>query len=171
MTASKTKIFMKFISLPIPMRDREKRRKDTKMEEMMQEKLPSLKGAEPEELAHAIFDVLDAKKAQNIKVLRVNDQTVITDYFVICTGNSSTQVKSLGGELEYKMGLRGVDPVHYEGRDSDGWVVIDYSSVIVHIFNRELRDFYQLEKLYGDAEEIHFAGIDDVVGNAGEEQE
>ncbi len=130
------------------------------MEETMKS-LPSLKGAHALELAHAIFDVLDAKKAHKLKVLRVNDQTVITDYFVICTGNSSTQVKSLGGELEYKLGLRGVDPVHYEGRDSDGWIVIDYGTVIVHIFNRELRDFYQLEKLYGDAEEIHFVGIDD----------
>ena len=62
--------------------------------------------------------------------------------------------------------------MHYEGRDSDGWVVLDYSSVIVHIFNRELRDFYQLEKLYGDAEEIHFVGIDESFEkNAGEEEQ
>ena len=134
------------------------------MEEMIQEKLPSLANATPEELAHAIFDVLDAKKAQNIKVLRVNDQTIITDYFVICTGNSSTQVKSLAGEVEYRLGLRGVDPTHYEGRDNNGWVVLDYDTVIVHIFNRENRDFYKLEKLYGDAEEIVFRGIDDKIG-------
>ena len=131
------------------------------MEEMLNQQLPSLEGAAPEELAHAIFDVLDAKKAQNIKVLHVEDQTVITDYFVICTGNSSTQVKSLGGEVEYKLGLRGVDPVHFEGRDNNGWIVLDYSSVIVHIFNRENRDFYKLDKLYGDAEEIKFVSIDE----------
>ncbi len=135
------------------------------MEEMMQEKLPSLANAAPEELAHAVFDVLDAKKAQNIKVLRVNDQTIITDYFVICTGNSSTQVKSLGGEVEYKLGLREVDPLHYEGRDNNSWVVLDYSSVIVHIFNRENRDFYKLDKLYGDAEEIKFVSIDERAAN------
>ena len=134
------------------------------MEEMLEQTLPSLEGAAPEELAHAIFDVLDAKKARDIKVLRVNDQTVITDYFVICTGNSSTQVKSLGGEVEYRLGLRGVDPAHYEGRDEGGWVVLDYSSVIVHIFSRENRDFYKLEKLYGDAEDVTFAGIDDKIG-------
>jgi len=134
------------------------------MEEMLNEKLPSLEGATPEELAHAIFDVLDAKKAQNIKVLHVEDQTVITDYFVICTGNSSTQVKSLGGEVEYRLGLRGVDPVHFEGRDNNGWIVLDYSSVIVHIFSRENRDFYKLEKLYGDSREIVFEGIDDKIG-------
>ena len=134
------------------------------MEEMLNQQLPSLEGAAPEELAHAIFDVLDAKKAQNIKVLHVEDQTVITDYFVICTGNSSTQVKSLGGEVEYKLGLRGVDPVHFEGRDNNGWIVLDYSSVIVHIFSRENRDFYKLEKLYGDSREVVFEGIDDKIG-------
>ena len=96
------------------------------MEEMLQSSLPSLEDATPEELAHAIFDVLDAKKAQNIKVLRVHDQTVITDYFVICTGNSGTQVKSLGGEVEYKMELRGVDPLHFEGRDNKAKELIDF---------------------------------------------
>ena len=134
------------------------------MEEKVMEQLPTLHGASPEELAHAIFDVLDAKKAHNIKVLRVEDQTVITDYFVICTGNSSTQVKSLGGEVEYKLELRGVSPTHFEGRDNNGWIVLDYDSVIVHIFNRENRDFYNLEKLYGDAQEITFEGIDDKIG-------
>lgn len=123
--------------------------------------LPSLAGADPETLAQAIFDVLDEKKAGDIKVLRVHDHTVITDYFIICTGRSSTQVKSLGGEVEFKLGERGVDPAHYEGRDNGNWVVLDYSSVIVHIFSRESREFYKLEKLYGDAEEIHFMSIDE----------
>lgn len=126
------------------------------MDELKEEQLPTLAGAAPEELARAIRGVLDSKKAHKIKVLKVRDQTVITDYFVICTGNSGTQVKSLGGEVEYRIGLRGVDPDHYEGRDNNGWIVIDYGTVIVHIFNRENRDFYQLEKLYGDAEEINF---------------
>ena len=124
-------------------------------------KLPSLAGAAPEELAHAVFDVLDARKAEDIKILHVHDHTVITDYFIICTGRSSTQVQSLGGEVEFKLGERGVAPAHYEGRDNGNWVVIDYSSVIVHIFSRESREFYKLEKLYGDAEEVRFAGIDE----------
>ena len=131
------------------------------MEETMKQALPSLEGAPSEELAHAVFDVLDEKKAENIKVLRVKEQTVITDYFVICSGRSSTHVKSLGGEVEYKLGLRGVDPLHFEGRDNNNWVVVDYGSVILHIFSGESRDFYKLEKLYGDAEEIKFVGLDD----------
>ena len=130
-------------------------------QEVLEEKKPPLTGAGPEELAHAIFDVLDAKKAGDIKVLRVEDHTVITDYFIICTGRSSTQVKSLGGEVEFKIGERGVDPAHYEGRDNGNWVVLDYHSVILHIFSQESRDFYKLEKLYGDAQEIHFLSIDE----------
>ena len=140
------------------------------MEDMMKEVLPSLEGATPEELAHAIFDVLDAKKAQKIRVLRVHDQTVLADYFVLCTGNSSTQVKSLGGEVEFKLGLRGVDPLHFEGRDNNNWVVLDYSSVIVHVFSRESRDFYNLDKLYSDSEEIVFEGIDEKAAKESEQQ-
>ena len=132
-----------------------------KMEETLNQALPSLENATPEELAHAVFDVLDEKKAENIQVLYVKEQTVITDYFVICTGRSSTHVKSLGGEVEYKIGLRNVDPVHYEGRDNNNWVVVDYGSVILHIFSGESRDFYKLEKLYGDAKQVHFQSIDE----------
>lgn len=131
------------------------------MDESEYAKLSALTDAKPEELAHAIFDILDAKKAEKVQVLRVHDQTVITDYFVLCSGRSSTQVKSLGGEVEFKLGLRGVDPAHYEGRDNGNWVVLDYSTVIVHIFSRESREFYNLEKLYSDAEEIHFSSIDE----------
>ena len=138
----------------------------------MQEKIPALNAeSSPREMAQAIFDVLDAKKAYKLKVLRVNDQTVITDYFVIATGNSTTHVKSLGGEVEYKLSLCGIDPLHYEGRDSDGWVVLDYGFVMVHIFSRDLRDFYQLEKLYGDAEEIHFVSIDEAAEAASSKEE
>lgn len=124
-------------------------------------KLPSLAEADPKTLANAIFDVLDEKKAEDIRVLRVHDHTVITDYFIVCSGRSSTQVKSLGGEVEFKLGERDVAPAHYEGRDNGNWVVLDYGSVIVHIFSRESREFYKLEKLYGDAEEIHFESIDE----------
>lgn len=131
------------------------------MKELEQEVLPSLAGAAPKELAHAVFDVLDAKKAHHIRVLKVLEHTVLTDYFVLCTGNSGTQVKALADEVEYKLGLRGIVPQHFEGRDSNGWIVVDYGSVLVHIFSRENRDFYQLDKLYGDAEELHFVGIDE----------
>jgi len=118
--------------------------------EMTTEKLPTLKDATAEELANAIAEVLDSKKGHDIKVLHVEDKTVIAEYFVLCTGNSNTQIKALAGEVEYRLGLRGVEPYGVEGRDNNSWMVLDYSNVIVHIFSREAREFYNLDKLYED---------------------
>ncbi len=112
--------------------------------------LPSLEGASAKELAEAIADVLDSKKGRDIKILHVEDKTVITEYFVICTGNSSTQIKALAGEVEYRIEQRGVRPYGVEGRDNNSWLILDYSNVIVHVFSRESREFYNLEKLYED---------------------
>ena len=106
--------------------------------------------ANAKELAEAIAVALDSKKGKDIKVLYVEDKTVLAEYFVICTGNSTTQVKALAGEVEYRLGLRGVEPYNIEGRDNGTWLVLDYSNVIVHIFGREAREFYNLDKLYED---------------------
>lgn len=110
----------------------------------------SLDASDAKGLAEAIADVLDSKKGHDIKVLHVEDKTVISEYFVICTGNSSTQVKALLGEVEYRLEQRGVTPYGIEGRDNNSWMILDYSNVIVHIFSREAREFYNLEKLYED---------------------
>ena len=123
---------------------------------------------DPKALAEKVVAILDLKKARGIKLLHVADKTVLADYFVICTGNSNTQTRALGDEVEYKLGLRGVDPVHYEGRDNNNWVVVDYGSVILHIFSGESRDFYKLEKLYGDAKAVHFQSIDEKAAAKGE---
>lgn len=107
----------------------------------------------PETLAKFIVSVLDSKKARDIKLLHVEKQTVIADYFVICTGNSRTQIRSLADEIEYKLEPYGVEAIHTEGADTGIWVLQDFGSVIVHLFNRESRDFYKLEKLYQDTTE------------------
>lgn len=109
---------------------------------------------EPKDLAVEILNILYSKKGHNLKMLHVTDQTVITDYFVICTGNSNTQIKALADEVDYKTGLLGVKPKSIEGFREAAWIVMDYSSVIVHIFNRESREFYNLEKLWSDSEVI-----------------
>lgn len=106
--------------------------------------------ADAKGLADAIADVLDSKKGHDIKVIYVEDKTVISEYFVVCTGNSSTQVKALLGEVEYRLEQRGVKPYGVEGRDNNSWMILDYSNVIVHIFSREAREFYNLDKLYED---------------------
>ena len=120
------------------------------------EAMSSLENANAKELACEIAKVLDSKKARDIKIIHVEEKTVIAEYFVICTGNSSTQVKALAGEVEFKMEERGVSPYNVEGRDNNSWIIVDYSHVLVHVFSRESREFYNLDNLYGDAEEIEF---------------
>ena len=119
-------------------------------ENIVNEDLPALDGADARGLADAIAEILDSKKARDIKILHVEDKTVIAEYFVLCTGNSSTQVKALAGEVEYRTEQRGLLPYSVEGRDNNSWILLDYSNVIVHIFSREAREFYNLEKLYED---------------------
>ena len=120
------------------------------MEEMtnFSEEIVSLENASPLEVAKAIETFLDNKKGRDIKVLHVEDVSNIADYFVVCTATSNTHVKALSGEVEYQLERRGVTPYHIEGRDNNSWVVLDYCNVFVHIFNREARDFYNLDKLY-----------------------
>ena len=110
-------------------------------------------------LAEEIVKILDANKAGQLKLLRVNDRTVMTDYFVICTGNSNTHIKSLSGEVEYKLGEKGIAHTGVDGYESGIWIVMDYTTVMVHIFNREQRDFFKLEKLWADAEDIALDNI------------
>lgn len=121
---------------------------------MTETEAKTLVGAKPREIADAIVKVLDDKSARDIKLLRVNDKTVVTDYFVICTANSTTQVKSLAGEIEFKLGEMGLSPAHVEGYDGSTWIAMDYLHVIVHIFHRDQREFYKLEKVWADAEDI-----------------
>ena len=120
------------------------------MEEMtnVNEEIVSLENASPLEVAKAIETFLDNKKGRDIKVLHVEDVSNIADYFVVCTATSNTHVKALSGEVEYQLERRGVNAYHIEGRDNNSWVVLDYCNVLVHIFNREARDFYNLDKLY-----------------------
>lgn len=116
---------------------------------------------DPFELAKFAVRVLDSKKARGIKLLRVSEKTVIADYFILCTGTSNTQLRALSGELEEELRKSGIEPGHIEGYNEASWIIMDYASVIVHIFNRETRIFYNLEKLWSEAEEIDISGFID----------
>ena len=118
------------------------------MNEMTTPVLPSLENAEAKELAEAIAEVLDAKKGFDVEVIYVADKTVVAEYFVVCSGNTSTHIKALVGETEFKIGERGLMPYNVEGKDNNSWIVMDYSNVIVHVFTKEAREFYNIEKLY-----------------------
>ncbi len=106
------------------------------------------------ELAVRIAHILDSKKAQDIRVLQIRDLTVIGDYFVIAGGSSSTQVQALAAEVEYRLGLENVKPLHVEGQDARNWILLDYGSVIVHVFDPQARSYYGLERLWIDARPV-----------------
>lgn len=129
------------------------------MEAVYNIKEGELINAESLKIAEAAVKVLDIKKANDIKLLKIDEKTTIADYFVICAGNSSTQIKTLADEVEYQLNNGGVDHVRLQGTDSDEWKVIDCHDVIIHIFSNEARNFYKLEKLWADAEEIDISGL------------
>ncbi|HAB00353.1 MAG TPA: ribosome silencing factor [Ruminococcaceae bacterium] len=93
---------------------------------------------------------LDSKKAEEISVLKVDALTSITDYFVIAAGTSTTQVKALADEVEFRLKEAGLPPHHIEGYTQGNWIVLDFYQVIVHVFNDETRKFYALENLWRD---------------------
>ena len=114
------------------------------------------------QLAEHIASLLDKKKARDVKILRVTEKTVIADYFVIAGGTSSTQVKALADEVEYQIGVNdGIKPVNVEGRGTGGWVLLDYENVLVHVFDPKMREFYNLEKLWAECEEVPFDRIEE----------
>ncbi len=109
---------------------------------------------ESKELAVKIAAVLDRKKAMNLKILNIQELTTLGDYFVICNGTSSTHIKALADEVEFQMKQEGVLPNHSEGYASASWILLDYGSVIVHVFTPDAKDFYSLERLWSDAPEV-----------------
>ena len=116
--------------------------------------IPRMTDAEPLDLAREAAKILLNKKAARLKLLSVSDVTVIADYYVIVTGRSTTQIKALADDLVYEMGLRGVDCAHLEGRDGGSWILCDFGSVIVHVFDRESREYYNLERLASPDSEV-----------------
>ena len=102
-------------------------------------------------LVRAIYSILDEKQAERIKVLKVEKQTSLCNYFIICEGRATTHVKALADEVDEVLARAGVHPIHKEGLNEGNWAALDYASVIVHIFDRPSRDFYNLEKLWRDA--------------------
>ena len=111
------------------------------------------------ELAALLARALDGKKGQDIKVLKTEELTTLADYFVLCTATSSTQIKALGDECEKVMKEAGELPHHIEGHRGGTWVLLDFSSVVVHIFNDEARKFYDLERLWRDAAELDLSEV------------
>ena len=112
------------------------------------------------ELTKAIAAVLDKKKAIDIKAIHITEYSIVADYFIVASGTSNTHVKSLADDVEYEMSQLGVEPDHIEGR-ATGWILLDYGSVVVHVFTPESREYYNLERLWSDAQVLDLSEIID----------
>ncbi len=121
--------------------------------------MQDIKNIEPRILGEKIVDVIYRKKGKNIELINVEAQTSVTEYYVIATGNSRTQISAIRDEVDVKLTEWGVAPYRIEGRGNGTWELLDFGSVIVHIFSREARDFYKLEHLWADAEKIDVTPI------------
>ncbi len=104
-----------------------------------------------EEILQTVVQAAYKKKAQDIRVLDVRGLSMVTDYFVICSGNSRTQVEAIADAIEEELEPSGIDVFGVEGKQEGRWVLMDLGDVVVHIFHREDREFYQIERLWGDA--------------------
>ena len=113
------------------------------------------------EQAIKIAEILSNKLGSDIKLIEITDVSVLADYMVIATGRSSTQVKALADEVEFKMDELGYSVSHIEGYRSNSWILLDYVDIIVNVFNEEAREFYDLERLWQDGKEIDLIGIID----------
>lgn len=102
-----------------------------------------------------IYKSLNDKQAVDIKILDIQEVTVMADYFVIAHGNNPNHIKSLIENLEEQLSKEGYFPKHIEGENSDSWILLDYNNVIIHIFSKDDRFFYNLEKIWSAGKQIY----------------
>ena len=113
----------------------------------------------PNEVVKIAAKALSDKKGKDITVLKTDKLTPLCDYFVICTGTSSTHIKALVDEVDKQLSEAGEPPMRREGLRSDIWVLMDFGCVIVHVFTDEARKFYNLERLWSDAEVVDLSSL------------
>ena len=113
----------------------------------------------PRETAETILKILDEKKAMDLKMLEISELTVLADYFILCTGTSITHIRALADEVEFKLKELGEPVLHLEGYETGGWILMDYGSVVVHLFQQETREFYGLDRMWADGKEQEIAQI------------
>jgi ribosome-associated protein len=111
------------------------------------------------EVALTVTKALDEKKGMDIKLLKIDKVSSLADYFLICTGTSNTHVKTLCDYAEYSMDQLGEPMLGREGHRGNSWELLDYGSVVIHVFTDEARKFYDLERLWADAEAVDLKDI------------
>lgn len=102
------------------------------------------------EFAFTAVNALDSKKAEDIRMIDISEISIMADYFIVATGNNKSQIQVLADEVIDKLGKEGLNPKQTEGYDSANWILIDFGDIIVHIFDKENRLFYDLERIWRD---------------------
>ena len=111
------------------------------------------------EVAIHVTKALDEKKGMDIKLLKIDKISTLAEYFLICTGTSNTHVKTLCDYAEYAMGQVGEPLLGREGHRGNSWELLDYGAVVIHVFTDEARAFYNLERLWADAEQVDLSSV------------
>ncbi|MCQ2491352.1 MAG: ribosome silencing factor [Ruminococcus sp.] len=106
-----------------------------------------------------IVKTLDSKRGEDIQVIRVEDLTILADYFVIVNGTSNTHSRTLADEVEFVLSQKGVEPERREADTGNTWIILDYADIIVHVFYKETRSFYKLEGLWADGEQVDISSL------------
>lgn len=107
---------------------------------------------ELQEKLELIVKTLDSKRGEDIQAIKISDLTILADYFVIVNGTSNTHTRTLADEVEYQLSQRSEEPLRREADTGNTWIILDYGDIIVHVFYKEARNFYQLERLWADGE-------------------
>ena len=113
----------------------------------------------PKQIAYEVTKALDAKKGMDIKLLKIDRVSSLADYFLICTGTSNTHVKTLCDFAEYTLEELGEKMLGREGHRGNTWELLDYGTIVIHVFTDEARKFYDLERLWADAETVDLSDI------------
>ena len=103
------------------------------------------------EMARLAYKALDEKKAMDIKIIDIGEVSTIADYFIIASGGNQNQVQAMVDNVEEKLGRAGYEPKQIEGTRSSSWILMDYGDIVVHLFDKENRLFFDLEKVWADA--------------------
>ena len=109
--------------------------------------------------ACVIARALDFKKGGDIKILNIANVSVLADYFVIVNGTSNTHTRTLADEVEFQLTQKGEEPLRREADTGNTWIVLDYADIIIHVFYKEARNFYKLESLWADGEQVDISGL------------
>ncbi len=111
------------------------------------------------QIADTAYGILEDKKARDIEIIDISEVSILADYFIICSGTSTTHIRTIADELDKKMGEAGYNLIHKEGYGSARWILLDFGEIVIHIFHEEDRSFYNLERLWSDGK---FSTPDDI---------